>query len=99
MLLFRSSGIIRTANRSHRHHTKILGKECHPMASGKLLRFFPVFFIFASTFALEAQMPPAKPNPLIPGQGAQGKAGCSTTEASSCTEAAAKILPIVMGAS
>jgi carboxypeptidase Q len=47
-----------------------------------------------------AQMPPAKPNPLIPGQGAQGKAaGCSVTEASSCAEAAAKILPIVMGPS
>src|SRR5258708_951410 len=45
-------------------------------------------------------MPPAKPNSLIPGQGAQGKtAGCSTTEASSCAEAAAKILPIVMGSS
>ncbi len=38
-------------------------------------------------------------DPLIPAQGAQGKVGCSTTEASSCAEAAAKILPIVMGSS
>ncbi len=55
---------------------------------------------FASLAPSRAQMPPAKPNSLIPGQGAQGKtAGCSTTEASSCAEAAAKILPIVMGSS
>jgi len=44
-------------------------------------------------------MPPAQKDSLIPGQGAQGKAGCSATEASSCAEAAAKILPIVMGSS
>jgi hypothetical protein len=54
---------------------------------------------FASLPSLRAQMPPAKQNPLIPGQNAQGKAGCSATEASSCAEAAAKILPIVMGSS
>src|SRR6266446_4731836 len=48
---------------------------------------------------LQAQIPPAKQNPLIPAQSARGKVGCSTTEASSCAEAAAKILPIVMGSS
>src|SRR5260370_32477508 len=46
-----------------------------------------------------AQLPPAKKDPLIPTQATQGSAGCSTTEASSCAQAAAKILPIVMGAS
>jgi hypothetical protein len=46
-----------------------------------------------------AQLPPAKKDPLIPTQVTQGSAGCSTTEASSCAQAAAKILPIVMGAS
>jgi hypothetical protein len=41
-----------------------------------------------------------KKDPLSLGQNAQGKAvGCSTTEASLCAEAAAKILPIVMGSS
>jgi carboxypeptidase Q len=55
--------------------------------------------LFASLATLRAQIPPAKPNPLIPGQGAQGKVGCSTTDASSCAEVAAKILPIVMGPS
>src|SRR6266436_1055407 len=54
---------------------------------------------FASLAPSRAQMPSAKPNSLIPGQGAQANAGCSTTEASSCAEAAAKILPIVMGSS
>ena len=57
------------------------------------------FCLFGSLLSLQAQIPPAKPNPLIPGQGAQGMAGCSTTEASSCAEAAAKLLPIVMGPS
>jgi len=69
------------------------------MTCRKIFPLSLLFFLFASTFVLEAQIPPAKPNPLVPGQGAQGKAGCSATEASACTEAAAKILPIVMGAS
>ena len=43
-----------------------------------------------------AQLPPAKKDPLSPAQNSQA-AGCSTTEASSCAQAAAKILPIVMG--
>ena len=54
---------------------------------------------FASLPSLRAQMPPAKKDPLSVLQGAQGKAGCSTTEASSCAEVAAKLLPIVMGPS
>src|SRR2546430_9612485 len=48
---------------------------------------------------VQAQLPPARKDPLSPAQSAQGKAGCSTTEVSSCAEAAAKILPIVMGSS
>jgi carboxypeptidase Q len=43
-----------------------------------------------------AQLPPAKTDALHP---AQGSAACSTTETSSCAEAAAKILPQVMGPS
>jgi len=54
---------------------------------------------FASLAPSRAQMPPAQKDSLIPGQSAQGKAGCSATETSSCAEAAAKILPIVMGSS
>jgi len=54
--------------------------------------------LFGSPLSLHAQLP-GKPNPLTPGQGGQGGVGCSATEASSCAEAAAKILPIVMGAS
>src|SRR5438128_5118832 len=55
--------------------------------------------LFAALPSLQAQLPPANKDPLLPSQSAQGKAGCSTTEASSCAEAAAKILPIVMGSS
>jgi hypothetical protein len=43
-----------------------------------------------------AQLPPVKTDTLKPGQGMQGAAGCSATEASSCAQAAAKITPIVM---
>jgi carboxypeptidase Q len=53
----------------------------------------------ASVTPLQAQLPPAKPNPLILWQDAQRNAGCAVTGASSCAEAAAKILPIVMGSS
>src|ERR1700690_1124173 len=45
------------------------------------------------------QLPPAKKDPLSTLHSAQGNAGCSTTEASACVQAAAKILPIVMGPS
>jgi hypothetical protein len=55
--------------------------------------------LFASLPTLQAQIPPAKKDPLSLLQSTQGKTGCSTTEASSCAEAAAKILPIVMGLS
>src|SRR5277367_3573819 len=46
-----------------------------------------------------SQLPQMKSDPLQPPQAAQGTAACSTTEASSCAEAAAKILPLVMGPS
>src|SRR5947209_459273 len=49
----------------------------------------------ASTFA---QLPPAKSDPLAGSQSGQESAGCSATEAS-CAQAAAKILPQVMGPS
>src|SRR5271156_4748722 len=48
---------------------------------------------------LSSQLPRMKSDPLQPPQAAQGTAACSTTEASSCAEAAAKILPLVMGPS
>src|SRR5213080_4987306 len=55
--------------------------------------------LFAALPSLQAQLPPANKDPLLPSQSAQGKAGCSTTEPSSCAEAASKILPMVMGSS
>src|SRR2546429_4244713 len=50
-----------------------------------------------SELAASAQLPPVQ-NPLVPGQNPT-TAGCSTTEASSCAQVAAKLLPIVMGPS
>jgi carboxypeptidase Q len=47
---------------------------------------------------MTAQIPAAKPDLLAP-KVPQGTGGCSTTEPSSCEEAAAKILPAVMGPS
>ncbi len=46
-----------------------------------------------------AQIPQLKPDSLHPGQIGQGAAACSPTETSSCAQAAAKIMPIVMGES
>jgi carboxypeptidase Q len=45
-----------------------------------------------------AQLPPAKDS-LNPAQSGQSSAACSATDASSCAQAAAKILPQVMGPS
>ncbi len=56
-----------------------------------------LLWFFASS--LWAQIPPVKTDPLHPTQVMQGAAGCSTTEPSSCAQAAAKITPIVMGES
>ena len=58
-----------------------------------------LFAILLFSVPLSAQLPQMKSDPLQPPQAAQGTAACSTTEASSCAEAAAKILPLVMGPS
>ena len=50
-----------------------------------------------SAASLPAQLPPVK-NPLAPAQN-PAAAGCSTTDASSCAQVAAKLLPIIMGPS
>src|SRR5438552_3262729 len=74
-------------------------KEGPLMARRTIFLLSLLLYFFASLPSLWAQMPPAKKDPLSLGPNAQGKAGCSATEASSCAEAAAKILPIVMGPS
>jgi hypothetical protein len=51
--------------------------------------------LFAAS--LSAQLPPVK-NPLAQGQN-PAAAGCSTADASSCAQVAAKLLPIIMGPS
>ena len=55
-------------------------------------------YLLAGLQLAMAQIPAVKTDSLHPGQAAQG-AGCSTTETSSCAQAAAKITPIVMGES
>jgi carboxypeptidase Q len=57
------------------------------------------FCDFAACSTAMAQFPATTKDPLKPAQDAPGQAGCSTTEASSCAQAAAKLLPIVMGPS
>jgi carboxypeptidase Q len=56
----------------------------------------PLSLSFFALVPAHAQLTQGRQDPLLP---AQGKMGCSTTEASTCVEAAAKILPIVMGPS
>src|SRR5437762_1636594 len=80
-------------------HPEITGKESKPMPRRTVFLISMFLCLFASMPPVQAQLPPAKKDPLSPAQSAQGKAGCSTTEVSSCAEAAAKILPIVMGSS
>src|SRR5208282_2394360 len=63
---------------------------------GLFFASLPLCF-FASS--LSAQLPPVNTGPLHPAQGIQGSAGCSATETSSCAQAAAKIMPVVMGES
>ena len=62
-----------------------------PLATSLLL-------YFVAAFPASAQLPPAK-DPLAPAQSSPSAAACSATDASSCAEAAAKILPQVMGPS
>jgi carboxypeptidase Q len=56
------------------------------------------FLACAMASAVSAQLPPAKTDPLAKPAAGQEPAACSATEAS-CAEAAAKILPQVMGPS
>ena len=56
-----------------------------------------LLYFFASLSAL-AQLPPPKDS-LSPTQSSQSPAACSAMDASSCAQAAAKILPLVMGPS
>jgi hypothetical protein len=57
------------------------------------------FCLIAFAASLNAQFPPASKDSLAPPQNSQAAAACSSTDTSSCAQAAAKILPIVMGPS
>ncbi|MGA2096967.1 MAG: M20/M25/M40 family metallo-hydrolase [Candidatus Acidiferrum sp.] len=60
------------------------------------LTFLLLYFLASSLSS--PQLPPPKDS-LAPAQSSQSAAACSTTDASSCAQAAAKILPQVMGPS
>jgi hypothetical protein len=67
------------------------------------MRCFKFFFAslllyFFAWFSASAQLPPAKDS-LAPAQSAESARACSATDASSCAQAAAKIVPQVMGPS
>jgi carboxypeptidase Q len=67
------------------------------MRSGQLLIASLLLCFVASSS--RAQLLAAKPDQFAKGAATQAAAGCSATEASSCAQAAAKILPLVMGPS
>src|SRR5260370_21823936 len=94
-----SFGIICPVIEMRKLRADISEKEGPLMAARTIVLLSLLLCFFAARPSLRAQRPPAKKDPLSPAQSAAGKAGCSTTEASSCAEAAAKILPIVMGSS
>ncbi len=60
------------------------------------IAFLHLYFI--ASLSASAQFPPAK-DPLVPAQSGQSAAACSATDASSCAQAAAKIVPQVLGPS
>src|SRR5208337_4039650 len=61
--------------------------------------FFASLVLCFLASSLSAQLPPIKTDTLHPLQDVQGSAGCSATESSACAQAAAKIMPVVMGES
>src|ERR1700694_4363899 len=66
----------------------------------RTLRFFGFFlWTLAGFHPVFAQLPPIQSDPLGPVKTIQGAGACSATETSSCAQAAAKILPLVMGPS
>ena len=58
-----------------------------------------LLILVATQPSSKAQLPPLKKDPLVPAQTSQATAACSATDASSCAQAAAKILPLVLGPS
>jgi carboxypeptidase Q len=67
------------------------------MRSARIFFAFLLLY-FTASLSASAQFPPAK-DPLTPAQSGQSAAACSATDASSCAQAAAKIVPLVMGPS
>jgi hypothetical protein len=57
------------------------------------------FCLFNSLLPASAQLPPVQKDPLKPAQVSKTSMACSISDTSSCAQAAAKILPIVMGPS
>src|SRR6266852_1644898 len=86
-------------NQNRKLRAEIPEKESQLMPRRTIFLPFLLFCFVSYLLPAQGQLPPTKKDPLSPPQSAQGKAGCSATEASSCAEAAAKILPIVMGSS
>src|SRR5690348_7712538 len=58
----------------------------------------PILLCLLGSPLSSTQLPPARDS-LKPAQSAPPTAACSVTDASTCAEAAAKILPLVMGSS
>jgi carboxypeptidase Q len=74
-------------------------KEGKPMRRNAFLLTSLLLCHTAFPLLAAAQLPPVKKDPLNSVQTMQGAGACSETEASSCAQAAAKILPLVLGPS
>jgi len=55
--------------------------------------------LFVSLLSASAQLPQQQKDPLNPAQVTKSSPACSVSDTSTCAQAAAKILPIVMGPS
>src|SRR5216684_9073148 len=67
------------------------------MQSRIVSSFLSILLAGFSAPALFSQIPPVKVDTLRSPQSAPGTAACSATETSSCAEAAAKLLPLILG--
>jgi carboxypeptidase Q len=67
------------------------------MQSRIVSSFLSILLAGFSAPALFSQIPPVKVDTLRSPQSAPGTAACSATESSSCAEAAAKLLPLILG--
>src|SRR5882672_6034928 len=92
-------GIIRSASEHRNASTQLHRKEGPFMPRRTILLSSLLLCLFVSLLSASAQLPQQQKDPLNPAQVTKSSPACSVSDTSTCAQAAAKILPIVMGPS